>query len=191
MRRTVWVIAAGAALGGIACGAIIDWRRNPRLGTMFVNTVVNPRLLRRGLAGGGTSEIGTIEHFGRRSGVRRLTPVHPEVAPDGIRVLVPLGPHSEWARNVLAAGHCRLQLHDLVYELDEPRMIPANEVEDLPWVVRRVMGALGFEYLKLRTFGVKPGALEPAEANLLVSDEPGPGEAATEDLDAELVASTH
>ena len=31
----------------------------------------------------------------------------------------PLGDHSEWARNVLAAGHCRLQLRDVVYELDD------------------------------------------------------------------------
>ena len=74
-----------------------------------------PRLLQRGLAGGAKSEIGTLEHFGRMSGVRRLTPVHPEPTPAGFRVMVPLGSHSQWARNVLAAGHCRLQLHDVVY----------------------------------------------------------------------------
>lgn len=191
MRRIVSIIAAPAVLGGVVGGAVIVWRRNPRVGTAFVNSVVNPRLLRRGLAGGGASEIGTLEHFGRRSGGRRLTPVHPEPTPEGFRILVPLGPHSEWARNVLAAGHCRLQLHDLVYDLDEPTMIPAGDAEDLPLAVRGLMLALGFEYLKLRTFGANPGSLEPAEAYALKSDRPSSGQTAARDPAAALVSSTH
>ena len=147
MRRIVSMIAVATALGATVGGAVIVWRRNPRVGSALVNSVVNPRLLQRGLAGGAKSEIGTLEHFGRTSGVRRLTPVHPEPTPAGFRIMVPLGSHSQWARNVLAAGHCRLQLHDVVYELDEPAMIPAAEVHDLPSAVRGAMGALGFQYL--------------------------------------------
>jgi hypothetical protein len=60
---------------------------------------------------------------------------------------------------VLAAGHCRLQVHDLVYELDEPTIIAASQVDDLPLAVRRLAGRLGFEYLTLHRFGVAPGAL--------------------------------
>ena len=41
------MIAAAAALGAIAGGGVMFWRRNPRFGTTFVNEVVNPRLLRR------------------------------------------------------------------------------------------------------------------------------------------------
>jgi len=67
-------------------------------------------------------------------------------------VLVPLGESSEWARNVLAAGHCRLHLHDTVYDLDEPALVRAGEVDALPSPVGRLMAALGFEYLVLRTF---------------------------------------
>ena len=106
------------------------------------NSTVDPILLRRGFAGGESSEIGIIEHIGRKSGIRRLTPVHPEPTP--------MDPHhraarlsSEWARNVLAAGHCRLQLHDDVYELDEPLLLPAGEVESLPRVLRGILARSG------------------------------------------------
>ena len=126
MRRFVGIISVAAALVAAAGGAVIVWRRDPRVGSAFVNSVVNPRLLRRGLAGGAKSELGTLEHVGRVSGVLRLTPVHPEPTPEGFRVLVPLGPHSQWARNVIAAGHCRLQLHDVIYELDEPKLDPGE-----------------------------------------------------------------
>lgn len=164
MRRIVAVIGVPTALGALAGGTVIYWRRNPRVGTRFMNAVVNPALLRRGLAGGKQSELGTIEHVGRKTGIRRLTLVHPEPTADGFRIMVPLGPHSEWARNVLAAGHCRLQLHEQIYDLDEPATLLAGDVGDLPLVVRGLMRILGFQSLKLRTFAVKPGALEPVEA---------------------------
>ena len=150
MRKTIAIIAvATEALGA----AVFLWRRDPRIGSAFVNSAVNPWLLRRGLAGGAHSEIGPLEHIGRKSGVRRLTPVHPEATPEGYRVMLPLGAQSEWARNVVAAGSCRIQLHGQVYELADPRLIPADEVTDLPRAVRAVMAALGFQYLSLRTVG--------------------------------------
>jgi deazaflavin-dependent oxidoreductase (nitroreductase family) len=150
MRRTI-ALAIPAVTAAIAIRA---WRRNPRMGTALVNTVVNPLLLRRGLAGGARSEIGTLEHVGRVSGVSRLTLVHPEPTPDGFRVLVPLGGKSQWARNVLAAGHCRMHLHDQVFDLDEPAMVSAAEAADLPWLVRRLMAAVGLRYIRLHTFAV-------------------------------------
>jgi deazaflavin-dependent oxidoreductase (nitroreductase family) len=177
MRRVVAICGASATLAAIVTGTVVYWRRNPRVGTRFVNAVVNPGLVRRGLAGGEKSELGTIEHVGRKSGIRRLTPVHPEPTPDGFRIVVPLGQHSEWARNVLAAGHCRLQLHERVYELDEPALIQAGAAADLPGIVRGVMQALGFQYLTLRTFAVSPGTLEPAETPIPTaepSDAPRP-----------------
>lgn len=167
MRKVVSLLALSAAV----VVAVRAWRRNPRIGTAFVNSVVNPALLRRGLAGGQTSELGTIEHVGRRSGRRRLTPVHPEPTKDGFRILVPLGPQSHWARNVIAAGHCRMHVHGQVFDLDEPMMVAAADAEDLPRVIRRLMMALGFQYLYLRTFATRPGELEPEpEATM---EEPG------------------
>jgi deazaflavin-dependent oxidoreductase (nitroreductase family) len=166
---------------------VIYWRRNPRSGTRFVNSIVNPTLLRRGLAGGRASEIGTIEHFGRTSGVRRLTPVHPEPTEDGFRIIVPLGGQSHWARNVLAAGHCRLQFHDVVYDLDEPAMVPAGSVDHLPAAVRRVASGLGFEYLRLRTFASNPGVLNPVESGAGSVDRAEPESAIAFRASEELV----
>ncbi len=191
MRRIIVIVATATALGATVGAAVAFWRRDPRVGSAFVNSVVNPRLLGRGLAGGAKSGIGTLEHVGRTSGMRRLTPVHPEPTPGGVRILVPLGPHSQWARNVLAAGHCRLQLHDVVYDLDEPVMIPASEVHGLPSGVRRGMVALGFEYLTLRTFSSAPGTLQLAEAGAAELDGPSPDEGPAEDVARELVSSTH
>jgi hypothetical protein len=190
MRRIVSMIAVATALGATVGGAVVVWRRNPRVGSAFVNSVVNPSLLRRGLAGGAKSEIGTLEHMGRTSGVRRLTPVHPERTPEGFRIMVPLGPHSQWARNVLAAGHCRLQLHEVIYELDEPAMIAASEVHDLPSAVRGAMAALGFEYLTLRTFNSGPGTFEQEGLAAPVLDRPRTAEGSAEDLVRELATST-
>src|SRR5512135_1571032 len=115
MRRILFTFGTLAAL---ATGIVVLWRRNPRMGARVMNERVNPLLVGRGLAGVGRSEIGTIEHVGRTSGTRYLTPVHPEPIESGFRIVVPLGLSSHWVRNVLAAGHCRMQLHGIVYELD-------------------------------------------------------------------------
>ena len=169
MRKIVTFFAFAAVTGAALVAAVGLWRRNPRIGTAFVNSVVNPALLRRGLAGYGRSEIGTLEHVGRKSGVRRQTPVHPEPTTAGFRIIVPLGMRSEWARNVIAAGHCRLLLHDQVFDLDEPAMVAAGEAQDLPWPLRRVLASLGFQYLNLR-FASQPGSFEVAEGDALDAD---------------------
>ena len=159
MRR--FMMAAGTLLG-LAAGGVVAWRSNPRIGTRLLNDVANPFLVRRGISGGRRSELGTLEHVGRRTGTRRLTPVHPVPTEGGFRISVPLGPRSEWARNVLAAGRCRLQLHDTVYELDKPRLVePA--VADVPKVARWVAGPLGFQHLLLERLAERSGTLEPEE----------------------------
>lgn len=122
----------------------------------FANRAVKPWLLERGLAGGEHSEIGPLEHVGRRWGTVRLTPVHPEPTATGFRFIILLGMQSEWARNVLAAGRCRIGLHEQVYELVEPRFASPSELTDLPRVMRAVMAALGFRYLVLETLAVAP-----------------------------------
>jgi deazaflavin-dependent oxidoreductase (nitroreductase family) len=189
MRRFAAVTVALSSLVAVVGGVYIVWRRNPRIGTAFMNTVVNPSLVRRGLVGGGGSEIGTLEHVGRRSGIRRLTPVHPEPTLEGFRIVVPLGSHSQWARNVLAAGHCRLQLHDVIYDLDEPTLISAGDADDLPSAVRGAMSAAGFQYLTLRTFEAKPGTLEPMDAAPAAAVPSDLGHTSDVGSTAELVSS--
>jgi len=180
MRKIAVVLGVPVAIGAVLVGGARIRRRDPRVGTAFVNSVVNPVLLRRGLAGHRRSEIATLEHVGRRSGMKRLTPVHPEATPNGFRIVVPLGAESEWARNVIAAGHCRLTLHDRTFDLDEPTMVDAALVDHLPWALRRIMGALGFRYLSLRTFVADAGDVgdvAPPEAEPSAVDETLAGDA--------------
>ncbi len=158
MRRLFMAIVASIA---IVVGLIAVWRRNPRIGSARMNRAVNPVLMRRGIAGAGRSEVGIVEHVGRRSGARRLTPIHAVPTDDGFRIVVPLGLRSHWAQNVLAAGHCRMQLHDVIYELDEPRLLPASAMSELSTVTRSVTGGLGMLHLRLRTFAQHAGQLEP------------------------------
>jgi hypothetical protein len=79
--------------------------------------------------------------------------------PGGFRIDVPLGTASQWAKNVLAAGHCRLQIGDAIHELDEPKLVPATEVDGLPPFVARVMDWLGYRYLRLHQFDEHLGSL--------------------------------
>jgi hypothetical protein len=162
MRRLVLVLATVVLLASVG---VFSWRRNPRTGASQMNQLVNPFLVRRGFAGGGRSELGTLEHVGRKSGTVRLTPVHPIILEDSVRIIVPLGLQSEWARNVLMAGHCRLQLHGTVYELDEPVLLPAGAMMEMPAFGRWLGDMLGVMYLRLHRFAEHPGTLElPAAA---------------------------
>jgi deazaflavin-dependent oxidoreductase (nitroreductase family) len=156
MRRAVVIVGAVAAaiLGGVEY-----WRRHPRVGTSFVNRVVDPWLVRQGIAEKTHGEIGLLEHVGRRSGTVRVSPVHPVPTPEGFRIIVPLGSESQWAQNVLAAGHCRLQVGDVVYQLDEPSLVSPAAVDGLPAFTGRLMDGLGFRYLLLRRFAEQQGEL--------------------------------
>jgi hypothetical protein len=108
------------------------------------------------------------------------------VTPDGFRIVVPLGMQSEWARNVIAAGHCRIHLHDQVFDLDEPEMVDAGETTDLPWPLRRVMAALGFKYLKLRMLPAHPARLALTEEESFDADQSGGTEEFAADRDGVL-----
>jgi len=160
VRRFLLFVGALAAAGAVL---LMAWSRNPRMGTRFTNEVLNPALVRRGGSGVGRSELGTLEHVGRRTGTRHLTPIHPVPTEDGFKIIVPLGTRSHWVQNVLAAGHCRLQLHDTVYDLDEPVLLAAGEMPDMPGPAGRALDRLGVEYLLLRRFAERPGALEAAD----------------------------
>ena len=159
MRKVVFIAGALVAAGA---GVVVAWRRNPRIGTHFTNDVLNPFLVDRGVSGVGRSALGTLEHVGRRTGTRHLTPIHPVPTADGFRITVPLGPKSEWARNVLTAGHCRMHLHDTVYELGQPVLLAAGELPEVAAPAAWILDRLGFQYLLLRRLAERPGTLEDA-----------------------------
>jgi deazaflavin-dependent oxidoreductase (nitroreductase family) len=159
MRKLVFFAAAIAAL----FGGVSWWRRHRRTGTRFVNRIVNPWLVRRGIVGGSRGELALIEHVGRKSGTVRQTPIHPMPIEGGYRIIAPVGESSEWVRNVQAAGHCRLILADLILDLDEPVLETPDQVPGLARPVCALFSWLGFRYLRLRTFGEAPRA-EPTRA---------------------------
>ena len=162
MRKLMFLAATAAGLYAAARW----WREHRRTGTDFVNNNINPWLERHGLVRGSRGELGLIEHVGRKSGTVRLTPIHPMPIPGGFRIIVPVGERSHWARNVLAAGNCRLLIGDRQFELDEPVLETPGDLPDLPLPVRTLFGWLGFRYLRLRTFAAaEPGGavLPPVE----------------------------
>jgi hypothetical protein len=143
---------------------VVVWMRYTRIGAGFANEVVNPYLVRRGLSGSGASELATLEHVGRRSGIRRLTPLHAILTADGVRFAVPLGDRSEWARNVLAAGGCRMRYQDMDVELDDPRLLAPMDDPAMGPVVGRITACLGWKYLVLHRVVEQRGNVEPAAA---------------------------
>jgi deazaflavin-dependent oxidoreductase (nitroreductase family) len=153
----VIMVLLGAA--GSVAAFVVWWRRHPRFGTAAVNRVVNPWLVRQGVTDVTHGEIGLLEHVGRVTGTTRVTPVRPVDTTDGVRVVMPLGAASQWGRNVIAAGHCRMQRGGVVIELDSPRIVNPRDVEGMPALPARLMSWLGFRYLLLRRFDERPGTL--------------------------------
>jgi deazaflavin-dependent oxidoreductase (nitroreductase family) len=152
MRKLAFLVATAAGLYGL----VLWWRNHRRAGTDFMNRTVNPWLERHGLVGGKGSELGVIEHIGRKSGILRRTAIYPMPIPDGFRIIVPVGGASQWARNVLAAGRCRLLIRERTFDLDQPVLETPDEVPALPRPVRALFGWLGFRYLRLRTVSETP-----------------------------------
>lgn len=146
------------------------WRQHRRTGTNFVNRYINPWLDRHGFIAASRGELALIEHVGRKSGTVRRTPVHPVRTAEGFRIIVPVGGESQWARNVLAAGHCSMTIAERRYELDEPILETPADVPDLPRPARALFAWLGFRYLRLHIFAEVPG---PAAAPR--AEQPTPG----------------
>ena len=168
MRR-IW-----AAIGLLtAAAAFVEWwRRHPRFGAGYVNRVVDPWLVRQGAIEESHGELGLIEHIGRVSGLVRRTPVHPIATEHGFRIVVPLGDKSEWVRNLLAAGHTRLQLGETVHELDEPALVLPSRIPELSRALVPILEWLGFRYLLLRRYAQRDGRLDVTTEPAAAAEEP-------------------
>jgi deazaflavin-dependent oxidoreductase (nitroreductase family) len=119
----------------------------------------NPVVIGLGLVGGERSPWGYLEHVGRKSGRVYRTPVLPMFAGEFAYLPLTFGPDADWARNVHAAGACRLQVHETVYELDEPSEIPAAEHPAVPEALRPLMERRGRRYVRLHVASRRPGRL--------------------------------
>lgn len=142
-------IAAGARPSRGAPG----WLRK------FVTRRFNPLVTRLGLVGGRRSPWAYLEHVGRHSGTVYRTPVLPTVVGDYAYVPLPYGEDVDWSRNVRAAGHCRLQRHGEVLELDEPVVIVAAERPGIPAWYRTYLERRQTRILRLHVLLAELGAL--------------------------------
>lgn len=71
--------------------------------------------------------FGIIEHTGRRSGKAYRTPVNVFYVPGGFAVFLTYGPDRDWVRNLKAAGGGKLVHRGRIYEVTDPRVLPAAE----------------------------------------------------------------
>lgn len=145
----------------------------------FVTFRFDPAVQRLGLVGGRRSPWALLEHVGRVSGTIRRTPVVVRLTDTAAFIPLPYGTDVQWAQNVLAAGHCRIQVHERVYELDEARLVGGSENLSLRPLVRRAAERAGNRYLALRRVADAPGRLEtpgaaaaPLPEPALPADEP-------------------
>ncbi len=129
---TTFVVVAACALGVLFA--------------MSASPVVMPRIIRRhpawlqlGVfksyadfrrkhAGRPRSVTALLTHAGRRSGKTYQTPLGAQPYGDGFVVSLPYGKHTDWCRNVIAAGTCRLAWRGQTYQLERPEIIPGAQV---------------------------------------------------------------
>jgi deazaflavin-dependent oxidoreductase (nitroreductase family) len=97
--------------------------------------------------------FGVVIHRGRRSGREYRTPVGVFRTPDGYAVALFYGV-GDWARNVLAAGGCDLEIRRRVVRLVDPRLVRDPSRGPVPVPIRPILAVLGvteFVHLRLAT----------------------------------------
>lgn len=99
---------------------------------------------------------GVITHRGRRSGRTCRTPVVVRPAGDGFLIPMPWGEHTDWYRNVRAAGGCVIRWKSRAYSVEHPEVVDAAAAAaaGLGAVERAVMGRFGIGHcLRVRHRG--------------------------------------
>ena len=172
MKKAITLLALGAA-AGIAVDRVALELRKPAPDQFpwlrhQVNERVNPWLLDHHIPGSANAEIATLEHIGRTSGIVHYTPVHPTLRDDSVLIPAPLGVGSQWAQNILHLGSARIQLHEILYDLDRPELISIAETGLYPAQLAAPFDRMGWRYLRMHVARSAPGAFVP----------PGPSRAA-------------
>jgi deazaflavin-dependent oxidoreductase (nitroreductase family) len=95
---------------------------------------------------------GSSSNVGRRSGTVRRTPINVfRRRSGGYIVALTYGADTQWVRNVLAAGGCRLRTRGRWVELAAPRRFRDSARRPVPWFVRPVLWLIGADwFLELR-----------------------------------------
>jgi deazaflavin-dependent oxidoreductase (nitroreductase family) len=154
MKRILGLVGmSSVVIGGI--WFVRTRRPNPLRG--FVTHRFNPLVMRLGLAGGRVSPWAILEHVGRTSGITYHTPIYAMTTGDHTFIRLSYGSDVHWVRNVQAAGHCRVQHHETILELDEPAIVRASENPVVPPALRTALDWTGRTYLRLHVLDRAPG----------------------------------
>jgi deazaflavin-dependent oxidoreductase (nitroreductase family) len=101
--------------------------------------------------------FGVVVHRGRRSGRDYQTPVNVFPTADGVRIALTYGADSDWVKNVLAAGGCRLRTRGRELSLTDPRLVHDPTRAGTRSFERRVLGLLKvYDFLLLTETGRGP-----------------------------------
>lgn len=96
--------------------------------------------------------LGVVIHRGRRSGKVYQTPVNVFAAGDGYVFALTYGPHTDWVKNVLAAGGCELRTRGRAVQLTEPRLFRDEARRHVRSPARQVLRLIGVaDFLSLKT----------------------------------------
>jgi deazaflavin-dependent oxidoreductase (nitroreductase family) len=94
--------------------------------------------------------FGILTHIGRKSGTVYRTPVNVFRTPEGFLIALTYGRESEWVRNVIAAGGCKLETRGVQYQLSTPNVVRDPTRRRFPIPVRVVLRIVGAdEYMEL------------------------------------------
>lgn len=160
MFKSIRLVGTGMAIGVVVDRLALELRKPaaeqfPGLRARM-NDQVNPWLMDHRIPGSEKAEIGTLEHRGRTSGSVYFTPVHPTLLEETLLIPAPMGVGSQWARNVLHAGHARLQLHDRLYELDQPELVTVGETGFFPAAIAAPFDRMGWRYVRFHVAASAP-----------------------------------
>jgi deazaflavin-dependent oxidoreductase (nitroreductase family) len=94
--------------------------------------------------------LGILTHVGRKSGKVYLTPINVFRVPNGFIVALTYSSNSEWVKNVIAAGGCKLKTSGRAYQLSAPKFVHDPSRRSFPFLVQVVLRLVGAdEYLEL------------------------------------------
>jgi deazaflavin-dependent oxidoreductase (nitroreductase family) len=96
--------------------------------------------------------FGILTHVGRKSGRVYRTPVNVFRVPEGFLIALTYGRESEWVRNVVAAGGCKLETRGVQYHLSSPTIVRDPTRRRFPFPVRIVLRLIGAnDFMQLST----------------------------------------
>lgn len=115
--------------------------RNPRVVgwlTSYHKHVTNPVWVR--FFAGRSASSALLHHVGRRSGTAYKTPLTAHRSDDTVIIPLPYGTETDWLRNLQAAGEGVVELDGRSFSVDEPEVVPVDQVMPLlpPLLVRIV-----------------------------------------------------